>query len=542
MKPRIYVFLLFMTFCLGAWSQNKFEKKEFENAGRNGIQANEAFVRSLNFVKGWMQFRDSASGLIPSNLGKQKDIWEPHNSAADNYAFMVLTTFLLDKELYKGPMLDMLYAERKLTSRVKSLPDTYSFSKKSFNSEKLEMHWIIFGTAEYMKDGLLPLCEYIGKSPWSDRMMEMLNDLPEYYSLLKDIDQLGVYKVASEEINGDMLQTLTRTYWMTGDKKFLDWAIRIGDYYMLGERDLSSLKYLRLRDHGCEIIGGLSELYVTLSYVMPEKKRQYEKPFHHLLDRILEVGRNNDGLFYNAINAETGEVADKGIADTWGYTFDAYYSVYLIDKQEEYKQAFLSVLKNLNEKYRNYPWEGTSQDGYADALESGINLYNREAVPELKDWIDNEIKVMWKIQKPDGIIEGWHGDGNFARTSIMYGLWKTQGTHLQPWRNDLKIGAELKNGKLFIALSADQDWQGKLVFDFKRHAINLHLPIDYPRINQFPEWFVAESGKSYSILATKKGLKGIYYGKDLLNGLPVNLKSGEKLFIQLEEQLAGRNN
>ena len=27
---------------------------------------------------------------------------------------------------------------------------------------------------------------------------------------------------------------------------------------------------------------------------------------------------------------------------------------------------------------------------------------------------------MWTIQKPDGIIEGWHGDGNFARTAIMY--------------------------------------------------------------------------------------------------------------------------
>ena len=63
-------------------------------------------------------------------------------------------------------------------------------------------------------------------------------------------------------------------------------------------------------------------------------------------------------------------------------------------------------------------------DGYADTIEGGINLYNRESVPALKEWIDSEIKVMWNIQKEDRIIEGWHGDGNFAIKSIMYGLWK----------------------------------------------------------------------------------------------------------------------
>ena len=77
-------------------------------------------------------------------------------------------------------------------------------------------------------------------------------------------------------------------------------------------------------------------------------------------------------------------VADNGVADTWGYTLDAFYSVAMIDKKEEYRQAFVTMVKNLNEKYRNYPWEGKSMDGYADAIESGINLYNRENLPDLK--------------------------------------------------------------------------------------------------------------------------------------------------------------
>ena len=111
-------------------------------------------------------------------------------------------------------------------------------------------------------------------------MMEMLNDLPQIYTVLKNVDQLGTYKVASEEVNGEMLQTLSRIYWMTGDEKYLDWALKIGDYYLKENRDLSHIDYLRLRDHGCEVIGGLSELYVTLHYARPEIKQQYQQRYH----------------------------------------------------------------------------------------------------------------------------------------------------------------------------------------------------------------------------------------------------------------------
>jgi hypothetical protein len=523
--------LLLAVFTSGA--QKKFDQKDIDSALANGLQANEGFARSLLFVNGWLKHTDPTTGLIPTNLDRAKDIWEPHNSAADNWAFMVLTTYLLDKGLYNGKMLEMLQTERRLTSRVKSLPDTWSFSKKNFNTEKPDMNWVIFGTAEYMKDGILPLCEYIGPSPWRDRMMEMLADLPEYYTIFKEIDQLGGYKVASEEVNGDMLQTLVRTYWMTGQQKYLDWATLIGDYYMLGERDLSTLKYLRLRDHGCEIIGGLSELYVTLSFVNPAKKKSYQEPLHRLLDRVLEIGRNPDGLFYNGVNAATGEVVDKGISDNWGYVYDAFYAVYLIDHTEKYRSAFLSMLKNLNEKYRNFAWEGKSHDGYADAIEGGINLYNRESNPDLKAWIESEMQVMFKMQQPDGIIGAWHGDGNFARTAIMYSLWKTMGATLQPWRNDVVLGAEKAGKETLFVLTAGKEWEGLLKFDAQRHKTNMGLPIDYPRINQFPEWMTVQSGKSYIISSSAKNISGKYDGAELIKGLPVKLKSNEKLIISV---------
>ena len=49
------------------------------------------------------------------------------------------------------------------------------------------------------------------------------------------------------------------------------------------------------------------------------------------------------------------------------------------------------------------------------------------------------------------------------------------------------------NGELFIAVWAHQPWTGRLVFDHARHRTNMKLPMDYPRINQFPEWYTVEA-------------------------------------------------
>jgi len=226
-------------------------------------------------------------------------------------------------------------------------------------------------------------------------------------------------------------------------------------------------------------------------------------------------------------------VADKGVSDNWGYVLDAFYAVYLIDHTEKYRNAFLSMLKNLNEKYRNFAWEGKSHDGYADAIEGGINLYNRESNPDLKAWIESEMQVMFNMQQPDGIIGAWHGDGNFARTAIMYSLWKTLGATVQPWRNDVVLGAEKTANETIFVLVAEKDWEGQLLFDAQRHKTNMGLPIDYPRINQFPEWLTVQAGKSYTLTSSAKNISGKYDGAELIKGLPVKLKSNEKLIISV---------
>ena len=528
--PLIFVIFAFLV------SSCRFEPNQemVDKAIENGKVAREGYQRCLNFVNGWLAVRDSASGLIPTNLTGGIDQWQVCNSGADNYPFMVLTCYMLDKKLYEGVMADMLNAEMLLTSRLGNLSDDYSFSGKGFVKEKPDTNWIIFSNAEYIKDGLVPLNEYIGKSPWQERMIGIADDLGKYADVIKNVENLRGYKAPTEEINGDLLQLLCRIFWLTGDPIYLDRAVKIGEYYMSGERDLSKINYLRIRDHGCEIIGGLSELYFAVNFKMPEKKEQFREPMHKLLDRVLEVGRNEDGLFYNAVNMATGEIADKGVADTWGYVLDAFYTVWLIDKTESYREAIYKSYSQLNAKYKNYAWEGKSHDGYADAIESGINLLNREEDQGLKDWIDSEMRVMWGMQREDGIIGGWHGDGNFARTTIMYNLWKTQGTHVYPWRDDLILGAVKSGDGLVLALSAEEAWEGKLVFDRERHKDILHLPVDYTRLNQFPEWFVAIPDRAYRVHSGTKQFIGEHSGQDLAGGIPVNLKAGQQLVVTVK--------
>jgi hypothetical protein len=201
----------------------------------------------------------------------------------------------------------------------------------------------------------------------------------------------------------------------------------------------------------------------------------------------------------------------------------------LLDKVEKYREPVLKTLSVLNEKYRNFPWEGSSSDGYADAIEGALNLYTRESVPSAELWINSEIKVMWNKQQQSGIIEGWHGDGNFARTTIMYCLWKTQGTYVIPWHNDVEIGAVLEDSLLYLTLSSRYDWDGRLMFDKKRHSEYMHLPLDWPRINQFPEYFTVDKDKIYQIETENNVIIQAIPGEELQKGYPVKVKKGKSL-------------
>lgn len=497
----------------------------FRQAERNARQANEAFYRSRRFIDGWLAHADPETGLIPRNLDKGRDFWNGRDAAADNYPFMVLTAAMTDRPLFEGRMLEMLRTETRLTARVDRLPDDYSFSRKGWRREEVELDAIIFEGAEYVKDGLLPITEWLGASPWSERAIGIIDDIWKHAPVETPY---GTIPTLNFEVNGDLLQACSRLFWFTGQRKYLDWAIRLGDYYLLGDqhptRDLPELK---LGDHSCEVINGLSELYVACAHAAPEKREAYRKPLHELYDRLLEIARNEHGLLYLRVNTRTGEHTDA-LTDNWGYNYDGIYTVWMLDKKETYRDAVRQALGNLKEHYTGVGGlcQSNTADGYADSIEGAITLSNREPVASAAEWIDAEIKTMWGRQQADGVIEGWHGDGNSARTSLMYALWKTQGLTIEPWRADVLYGAVLENGALHVTLQTEQPWEGRLVFDIPRHKAHMRMPLDYPRINQFPEWFTVEPERRYAVTKAGDAAPEERTGAELRAGLGVQVKPG----------------
>lgn len=264
----IFSILFICSFCI--YCNAKVLDSDISKLIMQAQQANEALFRSKRFVDAWLVYRDNQTGLIPRNL-LGDNYWNAQDAAADNYPFMVLTTFFTNHSMFEKEMKEILKAEIKYTSRLGSCPATYDFQKQDFKDSIPNIGNIIFGSAEYMKDGLLPLTEWLGASPWLDRMLSILNDL---YKITqgKAITKIeGNYLGGMQEVeaNGDLLQVLSRIYWSTKERKYLDWAIKIGDYYLLKEENsLIKLPKLRLRDHGGEIILGLCELYATLHFTI----------------------------------------------------------------------------------------------------------------------------------------------------------------------------------------------------------------------------------------------------------------------------------
>jgi hypothetical protein len=82
---------------------------------------------------------------------------------------------------------------------------------------------------------------------------------------------------------------------------------------------------------------------------------------------------------------------------------------------------------------------------------------------------------------------------------------------------------------LCLSIAADRPWSGRVVFDRARHRDVLRLPLDYPRINQFPEWFAVDATAGYEI--TTRGLDRLerVTGSGLLAGIPVTVESGREL-------------
>lgn len=485
-------------------------ERRWRVAEDNGEKARVAITYCLRYAEGWLQHADPETGLLPRRVDRDA-YWNAKDCAADNFPFLLLTGAITGQPHLLRAAHGMLETERRLTRRVDSLPDTYHFDRQGFSPEPPKVDDLIFGAAEYAKDGLLPVIEWLGPGPWLDRAREMVGDIWKHATF--ETPQ-GRLPTAVLEVNGDLLQVLSRLYWMTGDVQYRTWALRLADHYLMHE-PLVDLERIALRDHGCEVIGGLSEAYVIAARTDPAKREAYRAPLHRLLDTILTSGVYDDGMMPNGFDPRTGEKAKGTVSDGWGYVYNAFLTVAMVDDHEPYRAAVRKALRHVH-GHLGTNWENGSGDGYADSVEGAINLLNRLPTPTAWPWVEASLGIVQQLQRADGIAEGWYGDGNSARTMLMQALWLTRGVTARPWRQDVRLGADVgTDGSLRLVLSSTDAWTGTLRFDVPRHRDLLRLPLDYPRINQFPEWFTVDARARYRV-RLNDGVEREWAGSELV--------------------------
>jgi hypothetical protein len=539
--------LSLITILIGNLCASSIDERLAESAAR----ANEAFSRCELYLASWSKITDTKSGLLPQQINAPGErLWTPENSAADNFPFMVISSRfvrppLSAESLFSGAMI----GEKVFTIQSNSLPSAYDLNTATRLERNVDR--LIFGASEYAKDGLVPMLEILGPGPWSERMRELVEGI---FELAPVETPYGRLPSINAEVNGEMLQILCRLYWMTGKQKYLEWARRIGDAYcyevLIRHYGVPAHYYdfkshqgdgrFKARDHGCEIVSGLSLLYAIEKENGTQRAGSYYNAVKLMLERIQYLAADStSGLLYNEVDAVTGEITGHNLSDCWGYNYYAYYTFYLATGEEKYLGYVRRVLENIH-RYRDYRWEPRSdntqsQDGYADAIEGALGLLSHLPVDSAFAWVETEIRRLFEFQKEDGSLEGWWGDGNFARTSLMYAFYKTRGSYCIPWRKDLLLAAEKTGDGLEIYLKAKKAWSGNLCFDPARHSHFLGMNTDYPRINAFPEWFTVEPLEVY--LVEQKGAKAIpVLGDNLIRGYPVTLKPGRAVRITVRKE------
>ena len=424
----------------------------------------------------------------------------------------------------------MLHAEIRLCNHLDRIPAPYDFEKGG-KVDDLSRNELFFGASEYVKDGLIAIVEITGRDEWFDRMLAIEEDLWKHAHVDTPYGKIpsDSRPVRDVEVDGEQLQALARLYKMTGQKKFLVWAERLGDYYF----ERGDFVPPHLRDHGCEIVGGLGLLVGIESEIDSPKLEIYLPAMKRMLDGILARGTNPDGFMYNAIEGAESRFKPGSLSDGWGYNYVGFLCYDMAAGEPHYQDRIRQTLKNLGKpEYIEGGVAGTGGDSLADSAEGAMYLLNRLPVPEGFRWVDRWVdRGLIHSREPIGEVRLWGAnkwESNCVRTVLMHAALHTQGTIARPWRRDMQLGAAPLGQGLAVVLNAKQPWRGTLVFDIPRHRLFLRFQQDWPRMHTLPEWFTVEPETQYIVEGLLGGPQQMT-GSRLRDGLPLELESGGEL-------------
>lgn len=521
-----------------------------ELARRRGDASREALRRCRRTLDAYRRRLDPVTGLLP-RTGRDPR-WVVRDSAADLFPFLVMAAWFTDRDAYETEMHAILRSEIRRASRVGRLADDVLPGGRGFAHDRVDIDRIIFGSSEYAKDGLLPLTELLGPSAWSRRLEGIVDDILAHAPYET---RFGRLPSLSAEVNGELLQVLARLSFLTREARYVDAGLRLCRFYLeevvprsgglpAHTWDLAARRpaadVFRLVDHGNEILGGLGEHLLFLKAAGHPSLETLRPAFIELVDAVLGCGLNSDGVWYSSVELGSRKVVDQRHAHCWGYPFHAVYDAWLLSGEERFLAATRRGLRAVIEKptYLDDPsgsGRGYGSNAYSDAIESAIVFLNR--LPDEQGFrvLDECVSRFLARQRPDGIIEDWYGDGNYVRTALMYALLATQGARVEPWREDVRLGAARRGESAVVSLRVASPWSGRLCFDRPRHRVHFRLPLDYPRLNEFPEWFTVESDRLYDV--TGASGRSVRSGEELARGIRLDVVPD----VPLELRIAPRD-
>ena len=455
--------------------------------------------------------------------------WNYRDTAADCYPFYVWAAYYTDKEVLETVMLDTLKAEQRLCNHLDRLPVRYDME----TGQKIVTPFdtMIFGACEYAKDGLIPIVEITGKEyPWFDRMQGLVDDI---FKHARVDTPYGKIPSTSIEVNGELLQLLPRLYSMTRERKYLDWAHRLADYYLLPGKFVPS----RLSDHGCEIIGGLGLLFAVDTTASPEKAEQYKPHMKYMFDEILQRGTNSDGIIVRNLQGAAGPHDSVTTGDGWGYDYIGFLDYDLALGTRHYTEAIRRPMTNLlKPRYEKFNWDHGSRDNVADSVEGGLYLLYRIPVTEAFVWADREMATLLVDHSDANRLWGVHKlEANTVRTVLIHTMLHTRNIIARPWQQGLQLGAAPYGDGICIFMKSDKPYEGFLQFDIPRHRLYMGFEQDWPRMNAVPEWYTVEPDEShlYRVEDIDAKWTRVVSGKSLSEGLPVRIEPGKPLRLMV---------
>ncbi|MDZ7721249.1 MAG: hypothetical protein U5R06_00110 [candidate division KSB1 bacterium] len=371
-------YVLLILFCLlGTMISAQERDKALEQAEASSKIAG----YSLSKVQRWLYEKalpaiDKETGLYIAD-----GHWNYRDTAADCYPFFTWAAWATDQEVLNHEVRSVLDAEQQLCNHVDRIPVPYDLKEKK--KIILDYDEMMFQASEYVKDGLIAIVEVTGDDEWLDRMRAIEDDIWKHARIQTKFGKIPSKNV---EVNGEQIQALTRLFTMTGEEKYLHNAERLADYY------LSDMEWVpsRLRDHGCEIIGGLGLLLAVESVHYPEKANAYAARIKTMFETILKKGTNKHGFMYDQMPSNNSKDTQK-LSDGWGYNYVGFLDYDMATENEYFTPFVKNVLDNImNPAYRNYRWE-RSIDGFADSIEGALYLLNRIPVANGFTWVEREM-------------------------------------------------------------------------------------------------------------------------------------------------------